>query len=272
MKVDRVVLVTGSSSGIGKSTVELFAASGWAVAASLRHPDLTPTFVDQHGCIKTFALDVCDQKSIEKAVADVIAAYGRIDVLVNNAGYGLVGPFEVMDDAQIRRQFETNVFGLMNVTRAVLPHMRMRRAGTIINIASIGGRLTFPYYSVYHATKWAVEGFSEALNYELQEFGIRVKIIEPGPINTDFYGRSEVQPDSTRLGAYSTAFNRVYARMKKVGGNAPGPHIVAEAVMRAATDANGPMRYTPNGGAMLGFRYVVGSRLYMAGVRRVLGA
>jgi NAD(P)-dependent dehydrogenase (short-subunit alcohol dehydrogenase family) len=269
---ERVVLITGSSAGIGRSTAELFAASGWHVAATLRQLSTAPPFVDSSGRIKTFALDVTDKASIDRAVSEILAAYGRIDALVNNAGYGLVGPFESIDEAQIRRQFETNVFGLMNVTRAVLPHMRERRSGTVINVASIGGRLTFPFYSVYHATKWAVDGFSEALNYELQEFNVRVKIIEPGPIKTEFYGRSEDQPNDASLGAYATTFKRVYARMKEAGLSAPGPHIVAEAIMKAATDGSGTLRYTPNAGALLAFRHVVGPRLYMAGVRRILGA
>jgi NAD(P)-dependent dehydrogenase (short-subunit alcohol dehydrogenase family) len=272
MQTERVVVVTGSSAGIGKSTVELFAASGWTVAATLRTPASAPAFADPSRRIRTYALDVTDQASIGRAIGEILAAHGRIDVLVNNAGYGLVGPFEAIEQSQIRRQFETNVFGLMNVTRAVLPHMRERRAGTVVNIASVGGRLTFPYYSVYHATKWAVDGFSEALNYELAEFGVRVKIIEPGPIKTEFYGRSEDQPSDAALGAYAATFKRVYARMRKTGLDAPGPHIVAEAVMKAATDAAGPMRYTPNSGAMLAFRHLVGPRLYMAGVRRILGA
>jgi NAD(P)-dependent dehydrogenase (short-subunit alcohol dehydrogenase family) len=266
----KVVLITGSSAGIGKSTAELFAASGWRVAATLRKPQDAPTFTDPAGRIKTFALDVTDQASITRAVSDITAAYGQIDAVVNNAGYGLVGPFEAIDDAQIRRQFETNVFGLMNVTRSVLPHMRERRSGVIINVASVGGRLTFPYYSLYHSTKWAVEGFSESLAYELSEFNIRVKIIEPGPIKTDFYGRSEDQPSAAALGAYATTFQRVYARMKKSGTSAPGPHVVAEAILKAATDTSTTMRYTPNGGAMLAFRQIAGPGVYMSTMRRML--
>ena len=266
----KVVLITGSSAGIGRSTAELFAASGWQVAATLRKPQDAPKFADANGRIKTFALDVTDPASITRAIGDVIAAFGQIDAVVNNAGYGLVGPFEAIDDAQIRRQFETNVFGLMNVTRAVLPHMRERRAGVIINVASVGGRLTFPYYSLYHATKWAVEGFSESLAYELSEFNIRVKIIEPGPIKTDFYSRSMDEPTPANLGSYATTFQRVNARMKKSGNGAPGPHVVAEAILKAATDTSNTMRYAPNGGAMLAFRRIAGPSVYMSTMRRML--
>jgi NAD(P)-dependent dehydrogenase (short-subunit alcohol dehydrogenase family) len=267
---EKTVLITGSSAGIGRSTAELFAASGWRVAATLRKPQDAPVFADPNKRIQTFALDVTEPTSIAAAIADVTAAFGRIDVLVNNAGYGLVGPFEAISDAQIRRQFETNVFGLMNVTRAVLPHMRERKSGVIVNVASVGGRLTFPFYSLYHATKWAVDGFSESLTYELAEFNIHVKIIEPGPIKTEFYSRSMDEPDDAALGVYAKTFKRVSARMKASGMRAPGPHIVAEAILRAATDTSGSLRYTPNGGAMLTFRHLAGPQLYMSAMRRIL--
>src|SRR5262249_25648147 len=135
-------------------------------------------------------LDVTDTETITQAVKDAVARFGSIDVLVNNAGYGLVGPFEASTKENIERQFNTNLFGLMETTRAILPHFREKRNGVLINVASMGGRITFPLYSLYHATKWAVEGYSESLQHELLPFNIRVKIIEPGPIKTDFYDRS----------------------------------------------------------------------------------
>jgi NAD(P)-dependent dehydrogenase (short-subunit alcohol dehydrogenase family) len=237
----------------------------------MRRPSEFKGFVDPHGRITIYALDVTEERSIASAVADVRAAFGRIDVLVNNAGYGLVGPFEAMDDTQIRRQFDTNVFGLMAMTRAVLPGMREQGGGTIVNVASVGGRLTFPYYSIYHATKWAVEGFSESLVAELREFGIRVKIIEPGPIKTEFYGRSEDQPAKERLGPYAARFGRVYTRMKRIGTRAKGPEVVARAIVKAATDTTFRLRFMPNGAAILAARRIFGPALYLRGVRRVLG-
>ncbi len=266
----KTVLITGASAGIGKAAAEAFAAAGWQVAATMRNPKAFTGFSDPERRITIFTLDVTDAASVVTAVNDVIAAFGHLDCLVNNAGYGLVGPFEAVDDAQIRRQFETNVFGLMAMTRAVLPHMRERRCGHIVNIASVGGRLTFPYYSVYHATKWAVEGFSELLTSELKEFDIHVKIIEPGPIKTEFYGRSEDRPATARLGAYAATFERVHARMRKIGTRAVGPQIVAKAIVAAASDTSYKLRYMPNGALILAARRFFGPTLYLRGVRRVL--
>ncbi len=267
----KTVLITGASAGIGKATAEAFAAAGWRVAATMRNPDAFKGFDDPGARITIFKLDVTDPASITVAVGNVLAAFGTLDVLVNNAGYGLVGPFEAIEEAQIRRQFETNVFGLMAMTRAVLPHMRERRLGHIVNVASVGGRLTFPYYSVYHATKWAVEGFSESLVAELREFNVRVKIIEPGPIRTEFYTRSEDQPAPGRLGAYGAQFARVYGRMQRFGERAPGPEVVAKAIFSAATDTTFRLRFMPNGMGVLAARRIFGPALFLRGVRRVLG-
>ena len=136
------------------------------------------------------ALDVTDDTSITKAVAEVISRFGQIDVLVNNAGYGLWGPFDAATLEQLKRQFDTNVLGLMAVTQAVLPHLRANGSGVIVNIASMGGKITLPMVSAYHGTKFAVGGFSESLSFELGDIGIRVKIIEPGVIDTELQGRS----------------------------------------------------------------------------------
>lgn len=265
------VLITGASAGIGKATVARFVAAGWSVAATMRTPEgfAAPP---GPGRAKATALDVTDAASIARAVAAIEADHGRIDCLVNNAGYGLVGPFEAIDEAQIRRQFETNVFGLMAVTRAVLPGMRARRSGRIVNVASVGGRVTFPYYSCYHATKWAVEGFSESLAFELKPFGIGVKIIEPGPIKTAFYDRSEDQPAADKLGAYADHFRAIYPRMRKAGMSAPGPEVVAEAIWQAATENRWRLRLSPNGSMMLAARRFFGDTLYHRGTRRVLRA
>ena len=157
--------------------------------------------------LETFRLDVTDVDSIKSAIDETLEKFGRIDAVVNNAGYGLVGAFEAATQEQIEKQFQTNVFGLMNVCREILPYFREQKRGTIVNVASVGGRITFPFYSLYHATKWAVEGFRESLQYELEQFNIRVKIIEPGPIKTDFYDRSQ---DVTRKEGLDGL--RLYAR------------------------------------------------------------
>lgn len=271
MSDQKTIFVTGASSGIGKATVEYFAANGWRVAATMRTPEKHSSLAQSDGSVRLFRLDVTNSASVAAAVEQAVAAFGNIDVLVNNAGYGLVGPFEAMQEAQIRRQLDTNLIGLMNVTRAVLPHFRANRAGTIINVASVGGRLTFPLYSVYHATKWAVEGFSEALTYELAGHGIRVKIIEPGPIKTEFYNRSMDIAKKPGLAAYDALVARVFPRMQLAGASAPGPEIVAESIWRAATDGSSRLRYKPNGAALLALRRLVPDRVYRALISRQLG-
>ncbi len=272
MTQKRVVLITGASSGIGQATVERFAREGWRVVATMRAPDRAPVYDAPAENIAVVALDVTKPETIAAAVAECVQRFGTIDVAVNNAGYGLIGPFEVTSEHEIRRQLETNVFGVMAVTRAVLPAMRAQKSGIIINVASMGGRLTFPYYSIYHATKWAVEGFSESLRFELAPFGIGVKIIEPGAIRTDFYSRSEQRPPNDALGDYKSHFSRVYPRMHAVGRRAPGPEIVASAIWQAATDGSGRIRYTPNAGILLALRRIVGDRLFARGVKRLLKA
>lgn len=245
MKNNKTILITGSSSGIGKATVIYFQQQGWNVAATMRTPE-KETELNKLPQVKLFRLDVMDETSISEAIDGAIAAFGGIDVIVNNAGYGAVGIFEAATPEQIRRQFETNVFGVMNVTRAILPHFRAKNDGTIINITSMGGRITFPIYSVYHGTKWAVEGFAEALQYELRPFNIRVKNVEPGAIKTDFYDRSMDLFKKDGLTAYDNYQKVVYANTQKAGENAPGPEVIAKTIFKAANDRSFRLRYAGN--------------------------
>lgn len=239
----KTILITGASSGIGKAAAQLFAQRGWNVAATMRIP-AKETELNQLPNVRLYALDVTDSVSIEKAVADVIRDFGGLDAVVNNAGYGVDGVFEAMTDETIRKQFDTNVLGLMRVTRAVIPHFRQRRAGTIIQIASVGGRVTFPLYSIYHGTKWAVEGFSESLQYELEPLGIRVKIVEPGAIKTDFYDRSRefVMRDDLQP-AYGAFVRKVEKVAMEAGGKGASAASVAEVILQAATDGSAKLRY-----------------------------
>lgn len=189
----KTILITGASSGIGEATARHFQANGWNVVATMRNPDAAHelgALVNLH----LARLDVTDADSITAAVREGIDRFGGIDVLLNNAGYGAYGALEAFPMDRIRRQFDTKVIGLLEVTKAVLPHMRENRAGTIINIASIGGQITFPLGTLYHGTKFAVEGLSEALHYELEPLGIRVRIVEPGMIRTDFGGDRSTSP------------------------------------------------------------------------------
>ena len=271
MTSKRTVLITGAATGIGRGTVEKFGQAGWTVAATMRAPERAEPFAVPPDRLHLLQLDVTDPASIDAALSSAIGAMGHIDVIVNNAGYALLGPFERLTPEQIRQQFETNVFGVMAVCRAVLPHMRSRSTGTIINVTSVGGRLAFPYYSAYHATKWAVDGFSESLSYELVPFGIAVKIIEPGPIKTEFYGRSEVRPADADLGLYQAHFNNTDRHMKRFGARAPGPGKVADAIYQAATDGTGRLRYLPAAHGLLALRRVLPDRWFRFGLEKVLG-
>ncbi len=235
----QTIFITGASTGIGKAAAELFFARGWNVVATMRTPKSErndPRWL----CTR---LDVTDAASIKSALDQAIAQFGKIDVLVNNAGYGLVGTFESMTEEKIQRQFETNVFGLMRVSRAVLPHFRSNKGGVLINVASMGGRLTFPFYSVYHATKWAVDGFSESLSFELEAAGIKVKIIEPGAIKTDFYDRSADFTHDRSLAEYNGVVDKAMPRMNKAGAKGAAPKLVADAIFAAATDGSTKLRY-----------------------------
>jgi NAD(P)-dependent dehydrogenase (short-subunit alcohol dehydrogenase family) len=238
----KTILITGTSSGIGRATVRHFSNNGWRVVATMRNPDKETEM--QHWPNVVFkSLDVTNQESIDRAISTTIKEYGHIDVLVNNAGYGAVGIFEASTPEQIQRQFDTNVFGVMNVIRTIIPHFRERRAGTIINVSSVGGRVTFPLYSVYHGTKWAVEGFAESLHYELKPFNIKVKNVEPGPIKTDFYDRSQDLFHKDGLDAYKEYEQRVLGNSKNFGANAPGPEVVAKTIWKAANDDSFRLRY-----------------------------
>jgi NAD(P)-dependent dehydrogenase (short-subunit alcohol dehydrogenase family) len=264
--MSKTILITGSSSGIGRATAEHFQQRGWNVVATMRTPDKGADWAREHN-LTLARLDVTDIATIRQAISATMTKFGKIDAIVNNAGYGLVGPFEASTPAQVERQFATNVTGLMNVTREIIPHFRERRDGVIINVASMGGRITFPLYSVYHGTKWAVEGFTEALLYELQPFNIRVKIIEPGPIRTDFYDRSMDLMKKPGLTAYDAFVAKAMPNMNKAGATAPGPEVVAKAIYRAATDGSWKLRYQANTMGLLALRRLLPTGVFMGIVR-----
>lgn len=251
--MEKVVLITGASSGIGRETAKLFQAKNWKVAATMRSPEKAvdlKNIVDLE-CIR---LDVTEPESIRSAIAQTLEKFGRIDAVVNNAGYAVIGAFEAATPEQIERQFETNVFGLMNVCREILPYFREQKRGYIVNVASVGGRMTFPLYSLYNSTKWAVEGFSESLQYEVEQFNIRVKIIEPGPIRTDFYARSQDIARKDGLTVYDALLSRALPNMNKAGETAPDGRVVAQTIYDAVTDGSQRLRYGVNTKGILAAR------------------
>ena len=239
----KTILITGASSGIGKVTAALFQERGWNVVATMRTPEKEDELTQLDNVLVT-RLDVTDAASIAAAVGAGIDRFERIDALLNNAGYGAYGPLEATSTETIERQFDTNVIGLLEVTKAVLPHFRAQRDGVIVNISSIGGKVTFPLGTLYHGTKFAVEGLSEALHYEMEPIGVRVKIVEPGMIATDFGGRSFDFSNDEEMVEYQGVVQGLFAAFENVGAMASQPIVVAEVIYEAVTDGTDRLRYT----------------------------
>ena len=243
----RTVLITGASSGIGRATAELMVQRGWQVAATARDLATLRNWPTQPGS-EVFQLDVTDEASMGAAVAAVVRRFGGIDVLVNNAGYGVFGALEGASIEQIELQFRTNVFGSISLIRHVMPIMRSRRSGTIVNVSSIAGRMGTPFASLYHASKYAIEGLSESLRFEASLHGIRVKLVEPGHFKTGFISRSLLV---TRHDAYNTELRNYMEWVHQEDRKAPTPEPVAEAILRAAEDPSPKLRYPVHGAVIL---------------------
>lgn len=244
----KTVLITGTSSGIGKAAVQYFQQKGWQVAGTMRRPE-KETELSKLDNVKLYALDVTDNDSVKKAIQQTIEDFGGIDVVVNNAGYGLAGPFETATEDQIHKQYDTNLFGVMRVIREVLPHFRARKSGTILNVTSVGGLVALPFNSLYHGTKWALEGFTESLFFELEPFNIKVRLVEPGGVKTDFAGRSLVMTTSDSDNhAYDEILQKALGAFMDESrhDNYSTPMQVAETIYQAVTNEGDQMRY-PSG-------------------------
>jgi NAD(P)-dependent dehydrogenase (short-subunit alcohol dehydrogenase family) len=240
----KTILITGTSSGIGRETVKRFQSEGWNVAATMRNPE-KETELQTLDNVAVFPLDVTRTESIHAAVAGTLDRFKGLDVLLNNAGYGLAGPLEAVEAAQLERQFATNVFGPVYTMQACLPHFRAQAAGLVINVSSIGGRLTLPFNSLYHGTKFAIEGISEALALELAPHGIRVKIIEPGGVKTDFAGRSLEFMQKAGLHAYDESIQQAMAVFMDPdrANTYSEASDIADVIYGAATDGTPQLRY-----------------------------
>jgi NAD(P)-dependent dehydrogenase (short-subunit alcohol dehydrogenase family) len=266
----KTVLITGASSGIGKATAIYFHNKGWNVIASMRSPE-KETELNKYPNILLCTLDVTLPETIASTLAIGIQKFGKIDVVVNNAGYGLIGPFEGASNEQIRKQFETNVFGLMEVSRKTIEYFRSVNGGNIVNVASMGGRLTIPLYSAYHSTKWAVEGFSESLQFELRQHRIQIKIVEPGAIKTDFYDRSSQR---VRSNAYEPYAEKLLTNMHKTATRSgANPEKVAATIFKASTDRSERLRFPVGADAkgLLLIRRLVPDRIYSWLIRTAVG-
>lgn len=238
----KTVFITGASTGIGRETAQYFQKQGWQVIATMRNIEDGKALAALKN-VKVVTCDVTDLASIKNAIMIGLSTFGAIDVLVNNSGYYLFGPVEAATHEQLKRQLDTNLLGLIEVTQAMIPHFRQRKAGVIINISSIAGIVSIPLQSLYHATKWGVEGFSESLQYELAPFNIRVKLIEPGLIKTDFYDRSLDIMEKEGLYAYDGYADKVMGNVVSGGMKGSSPEVVAKGIFKAATDGKKKMRY-----------------------------
>jgi NAD(P)-dependent dehydrogenase (short-subunit alcohol dehydrogenase family) len=246
--VSKAVLITGCSSGIGRATAEHLAEKGWNVYATARRPESIAD-LESKGC-KLLALDVTDEASMQQAVASVEQAEGAVGVLVNNAGYSQSGAVEAVPLDEVRRQFETNVFGLVRMCQLALPGMRRQRWGRIVNVSSMGGKLVFPGGGFYHGTKYAVEAISDALRFEVRGFGVDVVIIEPGLITTEFGETAAGTVGETPAddGAYGR-FNAAVAKATKEAYEGPlaklggGPETVARKIEKAISKRRPKTRY-----------------------------
>jgi NAD(P)-dependent dehydrogenase (short-subunit alcohol dehydrogenase family) len=270
----KAVLITGCSSGIGHATAEHLAGEGWKVYATARRPETIAELAEK-GC-ETLALDVTDEESMRSAVSIVEAADGAVGALVNNAGYSQSGAVETIPMDRLRAQFETNVFGLVRMCQLVLPAMRRAGQGRIVNLSSMGGRLTFPGGGAYHATKYAVEAVSDVLRFEVAGFGIQVVVVEPGLITTEFGNVAAGSVGAARDGddAYAgfnatvaAATKRAYdGPMRRLGG---GPETVARAIERALRARRPRTRYvvTPSARLALASRRMLPDRAWDAVMR-----
>jgi NAD(P)-dependent dehydrogenase (short-subunit alcohol dehydrogenase family) len=262
----KAVLATGCSSGIGRATAERLAVRGWTVYATARRLSSIADLEDK-GC-RTLPLDVTEEQSMLSAVATITEAEGAVGVLVNNAGYSLSGAIETASPEEVRRQFETNVFGLIRLTQLVLPSMRRQGFGKIVNVSSMGGRMTFPGGGYYHATKWAVEALSDVLRYEVGGFGIDVIVIEPGLIRTHF-GETAAGGVAVEDGPYAV-YNRAVAErtlsayerpMGRLGGDA---NSVARVIEKAISARRPRTRYrvTPSASLFLALHALLPDRAW----------
>ena len=270
--MSQTILITGASTGIGKSTARFFHDKGWNVIATMRNPANEEDLTSLDNVLVT-RLDVQDTDSIASAVERGIASFGKIDVLLNNAGYGAYGLLEATPIEKIRRQFDVNVIGVFATTQAVLPHFRANGAGIIINVSSIGGRMTFPLGTLYHGSKFAVEGLSEALSFEMALIGVKVKIVEPGVIKTDFASRSLDVSNDESMAEYQELVGKLFAAFAAVGETGSEPTVVAEVIYQAATDGTDQLRYTagPDAKEILANRRAADDATFLAGIKAQFG-
>ncbi len=268
----KTIFITGASTGLGRAAALLFACKGWKVIATMRTPEKETELAAQAN-ITLLPLDVTNVQQIQETVSKTLAM-GDVDVVFNNAGYGLVGPLEGISDDQLTRQINTNLLGVLRVTQAFIQAFRARKSGLFITTTSIGGLVTFPLNSVYHATKWALEGWSESMAFELKQFGIGIKTVSPGGIKTDFISRSL---DMGKHESYDGMVEKVFAAFTNPerAANHSTAEQIADVVYEAATDGKEQLRYVAGVDAKATYaqRLAVGDEAFRKGIAQVfLGA
>lgn len=269
-----VVLITGCSTGIGRATAQLLAEKGWRVFASARQLGTVTNLTSER--ITPLRLDVTDEASMNAAVQEVLAKARRIDALVNNAGYAQAGPMEELNMDEIRRQFETNTFGALRLAQLVLPTMRAQGAGRVVNVSTMGGRVVIPFIGSYNASKFAMEAMSDALRMETRPFGVRVVLIEPGGVRTNFNAAAN-QGAQQHIVNTNSPYNRFFVPMTRFIDQAEGmsstPESVAKVIFRALTTRNPRARYvaTPDARVMLAIMLRMSDGMRDAMWSRMLG-
>lgn len=237
----KVWLITGTSTGFGRALSKELINNGYPVALTARHVEQIAGLVEGHDQALALTLDVTKREQVQDAVRHTLEKFGRIDVLVNNAGYGYFGAIEEADEEAVRQLFETNFWGLSDMTRAVLPTLRKQRNGHIVNVSSIGGLTAFPAFGYYHATKFAVEGFSQSLAKEVNPLGIKITLVEPGAFRTDWAGRSADQRETVIEDYAETAGKRLQQSREHSGKQAGSPELAAKAIIQAVESENSPV-------------------------------
>lgn len=240
----KTILITGASSGIGKATVQLFALKGWNVIATMRKREVAAELQNTSN-VHSYLLDVTDLLSIQSVVNQIIQNEGQVDVLLNNAGVYDTAPLECMPKEAVERLIETNIKGTVYVTQALIPHFRENKSGMIVNISSIAGRTTFPFQSVYHLTKWAIEGFSEGLRYELRNMNIQVKSIAPGSVKTNLWKDLNKKSEEKYPSLYKQTFERWFRYLNNNIQIGIKPEKEALYIYKAVTDGKDKLHYSP---------------------------
>ncbi|OON68737.1 oxidoreductase [Hymenobacter sp. CRA2] len=260
--MNKVWLITGANRGIGAEIVKAALAAGDYVVAASRHPETAADTFGRTSHLTALRLDVTSEADVQRTVQQVIDQHGRLDVVVNNAGYPLLGALETTTDAEVRRQFDTNVFGLLNVTRAVLPHLRRQRAGHILNISSMQGVIGAPASSSYSGSKFAVEGLTESLQQEVQPLGIRVTLVEPGTFRTELLSNKSLRKAPAVLPDYAPTVGQTLHYVDHLSGQQPGdPQRLAAAIVRLTDEAEPPLRFLAGSDAVQAVTQALRQRL-----------